>query len=89
MKTPHEEIFGVPAPAEADAWQDAKHQVAMARAEQAARLRLQAVINRRYARSCRETYLATGRESASYMAEVHEACAAKKEAQAELIFPSA
>jgi len=55
----------------------------MTNQEQAAELRIQVAVNRHYARACRETYRKTGRASALYQAELHSACAAKKEAQAD------
>lgn len=45
----------------------------------AAELRQQAVVNRHYAQRCLETFEKTGRESALRQAELHEACAARKE----------
>lgn len=51
--------------------------------EQAANLRLRAAVNRKYAQANRDTFARThGRLGSLYMAEVHESCAARKEAQA-------
>lgn len=55
----------------------------MTKKEMAANLRLGAAVNRMYERACRETFEKTGRHSALNQAEIHAACAAKKEAQAE------
>jgi len=53
--------------------------------ERAADLRIQAAVNRHYARACQDTYLKTGRASALYQAELHAACSEKKEAQADIL----
>ena len=48
-----------------------------------AQLRLQAAINRRYAQANRDTYARTGgRRGSLYMAEIHDARAARKEEEA-------
>ena len=88
-KTPYEEIFGVPADPDAGKHQDSLHTIAAQKQIEAANLQLQAAVNRRYAQANRDTFAHTnGRLGSIYMAEIHEACAAKKMAQAELLFPS-
>ena len=50
--------------------------------QERAKLRQAAAVNRHYAARCEETYAQTGRPSALYMAEVHQAQAERKEARA-------
>ena len=52
--------------------------------DQAAELRLQAAVNRHYAEANEDTFARTnGQLGSLYMAEVHRACADRKEAQAQ------
>ena len=88
-KTPYEDIFGVPADPGAGEYQDSLHAIGAKKQIEAANLMLQAAVNKRYAQANRDTFAHTGgRLGSIYMAEVHEACAKKKLAQAELLFPS-
>jgi len=87
--TTYKDIFGVDPDPEATKIQDAKHAIAAQKQLEAANLKLQAAVNKRYAQANRDTFARTGgRLGSIYMAEVHEACAEKKLAQAELLFPS-